>query len=125
MKWIQYVFYRIFLLYRKKHDASESAFTAIIFVSLFLFMNIFVIGAILNKFDLLPVFFSLPIQGIMFMVGLFIAVYFLILYKKKYLEFINRFKKESISKRKINGWLVVVYIFISTILLYLVPLIKH
>jgi len=124
MKWIQYVFYRIFFLYRKRHDESESAIIAMIFVSLFLFMNIFVIGAILYKFNLLPVFFSLPVQGSMFILGLFMVNYFLILYRKKYLIFVLRFEKESISKRKINGWLVVVYIFISTILLYLIPLIK-
>ena len=123
MKWMQYVFYRIFSLYRRKHDDGESAIIAMMFVSLLMFMNIFAIGAILYNFKLLPLFFSLPSQGTIFIFGLFALNYFLFIYKNRYVRFVQKFEQNSLLKRK-KGWLIVLHIILSAALLYAIPFVK-
>lgn len=120
----KYVFYRIFSIYRKKHDKDESSYVAMIFVTLFMFMNIFVVGGIVNNFNLLPVFFKSKIQVIVFMVILLVINFFIFLHKKKYDRFCDEFEQKANSKSKQKGWIIVLYFIISTSLLFVVPFIK-
>ncbi len=124
MKWYQYIFYRIFLFYRKNHDEDESSISAMLFISIIMFLNIITIGGMLHGFKILPVFFNLPVQGVLFMVGLFVLNYFLFLYKKKYLVFVQAYNQNTSSNKKIQGWLVVSYIVISFALLILMAFFK-
>ena len=125
MQFFKYIFYRIFSIYRKKHDKGESAYTAMIFVNLFMFMNIFAVGGILNRFNLLPVFFKSKIQIVIFIIVLLIINYFVFLHKKKYNKFCDEFEEKTNSNSKKNGWLIVLYFILSTSLLFVVPFIKH
>ncbi len=124
MIFYKYIFYRIFSIYRKKHDKDESSYTAMIFVNLFMFMNIFVVGGLLNNFNLLPVFFKSKIQVVIFIIVLLIVNYFIFLHKIKYDVFCDEFERKTNSKSKQNGWLIVLYFIISTSLLFAVPFIK-
>lgn len=124
MKFFKYVFYRIFSIYNKKHDKNESAYTAMIFVNLFMFMNIFVVGGILNNFNLLPVFFKSKIQVAVFIIVLLIINYFVFLHKKKYNEFCNKFEQKTNLKGEENKWLIILYFILSASMLFAVPFIK-
>lgn len=124
MYFFKYIFYRIFSFYRKKHDEAESAITSMIFVSLFMFMNIFVVSGLLYNFKLLPVFFDSKIQVVIFMIALFGINYFILLYKKKYSLIISEVEKKPQSKGKLKGWLIVLYFLISCFLLFIIPFVK-
>ena len=95
-----------------------------IFVNLFMFMNIFVAGGILNNFNLLPVFFKSKIQVVVFIIVLLIINYFVFLHKMKYDKFCDEFEQKTNSKSKRKGWLIILYFIISTSLLFIVPFIK-
>lgn len=124
MIFFKYIFYRIFSIYRKKHDKDESSYTAMIFVNLFMFMNIFVVGGLLNNFNLLPVFFKSKIQIIVFMVILLVINFFIFLHKNRFDIFCNEYEQKANSKSKQKGWIIVLYFIISTSLLFVVPFIK-
>lgn len=124
MIFFKYVFYRIYSVYHKKCDKKESAFTAMIFVSLFLFMNIFVIGAVLNKINLLHTFFNSEFQVIVFMTSLFVINFFVFVVKNRYEKICYEFDQKADSKSKQNGWLIVIYFIFSISLLFVVPFIK-
>lgn len=120
----KYIFYRIFSIYRKKHDKNESSYTAMIFVNLFMFMNIFVVGGLLNNFNLLPVFFKSKIQVVVFMVFLLVINFFVFLHNNKFDDFCDKYEQKANSKSKQKGWIIVLYFIISTSLLFVVPFIK-
>lgn len=120
----KYIFYRIFSLYRKKNDIDESSYTAMIFVNLLMFMNVFFIVGILNNFKLLPIFFRSKTQVIIFIIVLLFINYFIFLRKKKYERFCDKFERKANSKSKEKGWLIVLYFIISAFLLIVLPFIK-
>jgi len=122
MAFFKYIFFRIFISYRKKHDEIESAITAMIFVSLFMFMNIFSLGGLLNNFELLPVFFKSKLQVTSFIIVLFFVNFYIFLYKKKYKIIYERFTNSRNIKG--NRWFVILYLIISVLLLLVTPFIK-
>ena len=124
MSFFKYIFYRIFSIYRKKHDKDESSFVALVFVNLLMFMNIFVLGGILYNFNLLPLFFKTKIEVVVVMIVMLIINYFIFLHKAKYDEFCDEFGSKTDSRIKYKGWLILFYIIISTFLLFIVPFIK-
>ena len=124
MIFFKYIFYRIFSIFRKKHDEDESSYTAMVFVNLFMFMNIFEVGGILNNFNLLPVFFKSKIQVVIFIFVLLIINYFIFLHKMKYNEFCDEFERKTNSRSKQKGWIIILYFIISTSLLFVIPFIK-
>jgi hypothetical protein len=87
-------------------------------------MNIFVVGGLLNSFNLLPVFFKSKIQVIVFMVILLVINFFVFLHRKRFEIFCDEFEKKANSKSKQKGWIIVLYLIISTSLLFVVPFIK-
>jgi len=122
MLFFKYVFFRIYVLYRRKYDEIESAVTALLFVNLFMFMNFFSIGGILNKFELLPVFFKSSYQVIIFMTILFFVNYITLVHKKTYRRIHERFVNNTNYTR--NGWIVIIYLIITIVLVFAIPFIK-
>ena len=61
-------------------------------------VNILVIGAILRKVDLLPIYFSGKRQVIIFMICLFVVNYFIFLHNKGYKKIISTYEQESESQ---------------------------
>lgn len=122
MLFFKYIFFRIYILYRRKHDEIESAVTALLFVNLFMFMNFFSIGGILNKFELLPVFFKSSYQVIIFIIILFFINYITLVHKKTYRRIHERFVNNTNYTR--NGWIVIIYLIITIVLVFAIPFIK-
>ena len=117
MRLLQYVYYKIFLMHSKGEDNTTSAGLAVMTISVVFFANIFTIGAFLRKVDILPRFINKPRDGILLMVGILIINFFLFFYKKRFLVVKEKFASESKRRKIIGSTLVVIYCFLSFILL--------
>lgn len=103
MAFFKYLLYRIFILLKKKHDNNESAITALILVNLFMYLNIFALGGLLNKLKLLPIFFRSKIQVIAFIIILLIVNYFILIHNENYLKIYEKFDNETNDTYKRKG----------------------
>jgi uncharacterized membrane protein len=124
MKSLDYLYYKIYRanLIGSAKDIAE--WVAILYVSGLLGINIFVIGALLKKIDLLPIFFSSKRQAMAFMVSLFILSYFMFLYNKRYKKIIAEYEQESEVQRKRGNLIVWLYVIVSFLLIFAVAFYK-
>lgn len=124
MKYYDYLFYRFYTLHNRKHDGDESAYTSAIYVSLLMFLNLVFFGVILCKYMIVTIPENLQIILIALLLGLFVLNYFHFVYKKKYIGLSLGFGLESLQKRKVKGWIMVLYVSITFISIVLTPFIQ-
>jgi uncharacterized membrane protein len=115
LNYLYYKFYRATLV-GSLNDIAE--FAAMIYLSTLFFLNLLVIGGLLRKVDLLPVFFTGKKQVVIFMVCLFLISYFLFLKGKKYKKIIAEYEQESESQRKRGNLIVWLYVIISLAMVF-------
>lgn len=125
MKFYDYCFYRLSDYYKKKRD-SAAEITGSILVSLIQFFTILDIFVILrwvwefpmpegiNKYWALPIIITLPIIN-----------WFRYVKPKKYREFRKQWRQEDVSKRKMKGWLIVLYLAVSIVIPVATGFVKH
>lgn len=104
-------------MHSKGEDNITAAGLSVMTISVIFFANIFTIGAFLRKANILHRFLSKPREGILLIIALLVINYFLFMHKRKYLKIKEMFVGESRQKRIIGGTLVVLYGFLSFILL--------
>ena len=103
-------------MHSKSETDSIASGLAVMTISAILFFNIFTIGALLKKIDVISRFISKPNDGISLMVFLLIINYFIFKHKKKYIKIKEMFADESKKKSIIGGgicyfvWSPVIYI---------------
>jgi len=119
LTFLRYLFYKYYKFFRKINSQDSSPeWTASLAVGTLIFFNILSIGAIINVY--LP-FWTWPeiSRSVFFLiVGLpwIIILYFLFIYKKKYLKIIEVYKNENENERRNGRKLVLIYIITSIFL---------
>ncbi|MHB2154440.1 hypothetical protein ACX8XN_08575 [Calditrichota bacterium GD2] len=129
-----YIFYRIFIFFKKKKndDPLENA------INLTAMSQITLVGDLLlifQKFNIFETLFNFLEQHTnKYIIGIPLAIIFLLInhlryrkiYKKNnFKEFNTMLAKESLKQKKIKGWLVVIYLFISILGPFLLPLLLY
>ena len=117
MRILQYIYYKILLMHSKGENNITAAGLAVMTISVIFFANIFTIGAFLRKTNILHRFINKPREGILLMIVLLFINYFLFMHKTKYLNIKEMFVSESKQKRIIGSAFVILYCFLSFILL--------
>lgn len=118
MRLYKYLYYKLYCLWLKKKDETESAYiNAVISISLLLGFNIasipMILMAIFGK-DSIP-FPELPSKWILYLIVIAFGVsqYFLLAHKKKYLKIVDEFKKETESQSRKGFLYTWIYIVIT------------
>lgn len=117
MKYIDYVFYRFYVLFRKGQDPWYGAMVAVNFFASLIFFCILSIISILIKIDLVPVFFS-NLQGVFFGIALFLIGYFVFVKPKRYKQIESKFGNES-KRQLVIGTTSIIMIYIISIVLFI------
>jgi len=117
MKILQYIYFRIYLLYSKgEPNFTAAAGLAVITISTLFTLNIITIVGVLRKIDILTSFFNKT--GIyLLLVVLLIINYFLFMHKRKHLKIKDKFASENKKQKIIHGILVLLYGFLSFFLM--------
>jgi|GEM_PF-6105301 len=89
-----------------------------------MFLNIAFLGIVLYKYWSVNIPENLQLIVIALILGLFILNYFHFIYKKKYIGLSLGFGQESKYKRKMKGWIAVLYVIITWGLVLAAPFIK-
>ena len=122
MKILQYLYYKIYVIFSKNELEVVGAYISVLIISLLFFFNILSIGGVLKKTDIIPKFINTKNEAIILIVSISIVNYLLFMHKKKYLKIKTRFENES-ELSNIIGWLLVfLYGFLTIILMFNVPL---
>jgi hypothetical protein len=118
---IDYLYYKLFRAAKQSALKDTPFYFASVLISVLLGINIFVIFDILDKFSM----FEFPITnkylGSCFMVLVFIFIN-LVYRKRKISEVIRKYSLETESDRKRGNLKVAIYVAISVLLLFVVPL---
>lgn len=118
MKLYKYLFYKLFCLWLRKKDEVENAhINAVISMAFLTGINLISIPLILMASfgkDVISIP-QLPSNWILFLVVIIYGViqYFLLAYKKKYLEIVEEYKNENEEKNKMGTFFIWLYIVIS------------
>lgn len=118
MKLYKYFFYKLFCLWLRKKDEVENAhINAVISMAFLTGINLISIPLILMASfgkDVISIP-QLPSNWILFLVVIIYGVihYFLLAYKKKYLEIVEEYKNENKEKNKMGTFFIWLYIVIS------------
>lgn len=116
MKLYKYLYYRLYSWNLKTWGANDlPQWNALFGVSFMMFLNLGLVGLLLQAFgmnifqrDELP-----KKELIIIMVGLFIINYFLFIRKDNYLTITKELKREAKQKRRINTYLIWLYVILS------------
>ena len=116
MKLYKYLYYRLYSWNLKTWGENDlPQWNALFGVSFMMFLNLSLVGLLLQAFgmnifqrDELP-----KKELIIIMIGLFIINYFLFIRKDNYLTITKELKREAKQKRKINTYLIWLYVILS------------
>ena len=116
MKLLQYVYYKIYLMHSKGEDGFTAAGFAVMTISFVYFCNLFTVGALLKKFEIIPRFINRPIEGIVFGLLLIGVDYLMFMHNNKYKRIAERFVNETQKNKRLGGIAIGIYCFLSFIL---------
>lgn len=111
-------------MHSKGEDNLTAAGLSVMTISVIFFTNIYSIGALLRKCNIIDRFVNTPIEGICLMLFLLILDYFLFMHKKKYLIIKDKFANENKKKKITGGLLVILYGFLSFVFLLIIAAYK-
>lgn len=116
MKLYRYLYYRLYTWNLKTWGEKDlPQWNALFGVSFMMFLNLGLVGLLLQAFGL-NIFQrdELPKKELVFiMVGLFILNYFLFIRRGNYVTIKKELKKETKQKRKVNTYLIWLYVILS------------
>lgn len=116
MKLYQYLYYRLYSWNIKTWGNEDMPqWNALYGVSFMMFLNLGLIALLLQSFGI-DIFSreSIPKKGIIIIALLILFInYFLFIKNKKYLSLKKKFEKENLKKRKVNTFLLWLYIILS------------
>ncbi|MBI5019834.1 MAG: hypothetical protein HZB59_00155 [Ignavibacteriales bacterium] len=121
-RFYKYVFYKLYRWAKILGLDSTPEWTAMITVSIFLILNILTFLALINlcvEHNFRLPFDSLPKQIIIF-VAYLIALYFVFIHKKKYIEIEKQFKEETMEEKKRGAIYTLLYIILTFGLFFLI-----
>jgi len=123
MKILQYIYYKIFQVHSRGEDNFVAAFMSVLTISVVFFLNFMIIEGFLIRINLISTFIiQTKFESILFGVIIIFINYFLFMHNKKYIKIIKMFENEG-KKNKLIGNIIVLFYFISTVLLsLLIPL---
>lgn len=107
-------------MHSKGEDSLTAAGLSVMTASIIFFANIFTIGALLKKRNVLERFINKPLDGVYLMMFLLIINYFLFMHKKKYLIIKEKFADENKKMKIVGGLFVILYCLLSFIFLLIV-----
>lgn len=121
IRFFDYIFYRIYLAYKQKDDLPGP--TASIVISIIQFFTLFSLFALLRLFYDTPLpskYYVLPLIG-----GIMIYNWYKYERNLNIEKFDNQWQDEEKSRKKRNGWLIVLYIILSIMFPITIGILKH
>jgi hypothetical protein len=115
MKFFNYIFYRIYCLYKYKFKDEDPILYALVIITFLQTFNLICTFAIFTLFNPLVKEINKIYGLILFILILFINIFYYIR-KKRYIDIFEYWKGESVANRRIKGSLVLFYILCTIIL---------
>lgn len=119
MNLIQYLFFRIYSIQRKRFGEIESSLVSIMTITCLIFINLITIGIFLEVLTNLQMIIDTPLKVLVLMVIIFGLLSFIFLHQGRYKLIEQKYFDES-NRSKIFGTLrIIAYIALSFILFFI------
>jgi NADH:ubiquinone oxidoreductase subunit 5 (subunit L)/multisubunit Na+/H+ antiporter MnhA subunit len=119
---INYLYYKLYGAAKVSSYKEIAEFTAAIFFGTLLASNIFITIGFFSKLDILPFLFRSKEETAFFCFFCMLFTVFYFFFKKRYKDIIKKYSQETETERKRGNAIVAIYVIISFLLLFLVPL---
>lgn len=118
----KYIYYCLYKLYRKKNSELESILSPLFFVSILIVINALTILVFVDKNIYKIEYLKSSIHTVILLVLIYVINYFMLVHRKRYLKIFSKIEslKLTVKGRFLNGWLVTIYLIVSTISFILV-----